>query len=104
MSEHLELGRSLRDEGMAKAEESTNEWWRSCGLRAIEAAAKTGQVFQAFDLVERYGLEEPANPKAQWGPLLAAARRAGLIVPAGWGESKRPTAHASGVKLWRGAA
>lgn len=103
MSEQLELGAYLKEEGMAAADASTDGWWRECCDRAIQQAADTGRPFQAFDLCEWFGLPEPRHAN-QWGPRLSSAAKRGVIVPAGWAESNRPTTAKSAVRLWRGAA
>lgn len=91
-----------KQQGMAAAAASTDDWWRSCAMQAIEALAATGEEFQSYDLVLRYGLSEPAHPN-QWGPLLRSAARAGLICKAGVAESKRPETNKSLTRTWRGA-
>lgn len=101
MSTQLELGDALKQDGMARAEASTDDWWRETCDRAIAEAARSGRPFQAFDLCEWYGLPEPRHPN-QWGPRLSAAAKQGVIVAAGWAESHRPTTAKSAVRVWRG--
>lgn len=103
MTEQLTLGDALKEQGMAAADASTDEWWRDCCDRAIQQAADLGRPFQAFDLCEWFGLPEPRHAN-QWGPRLSAAAKRGVIVAAGWAESNRPTTARSAVRLWRGAA
>lgn len=92
-----------KQQGMGTAADSTDPWWHACAMQAIREIAKTGEEFQSYDLVLRYGVPEPANPN-HWGPLLRDAAKAGLIVKAGFGASKRPTSARSALRLWRGAA
>lgn len=102
MTEQLTIGDLLKADGMARAEQSTDDWWRSSCDQAIAEAARLGRPFQAFDLCEWFGLPEPRHPN-QWGPRLSAAAKQGVIEAAGWAESKRPTTAKSAVRLWRGA-
>lgn len=101
--EQLTLADALKADGMARADAGTDDWWRSCCDRAIRQAATTGRPFQAWDLTEWYGLPEPRHPN-QWGPRLSAAAKQGVIVAAGWAESKRPTTAKSAVRTWVGVA
>lgn len=103
MSEQLTIGEALKQDGMARADDSTDNWWRQTCDRAIAEAAASGRPFQAFDLCEWYGLPEPRHPN-QWGPRLSAAAKHGVIVATGWAESHRPTTAKSAVRVWRGAA
>jgi hypothetical protein len=98
------LGDALKQDGMARAEASTDPWWRSCAMTALETEAKTGRVFQSYDLVLRYGLDEPPSGPNAWGSLLGAAARAGLIEAVGYAPSNRPTTAKSAVRTWRGVA
>lgn len=100
-AEQLELGQALKEDGMRRADENTDDWWRNTCDRAIAEAARTGKPFQAFDLCEWYGLPEPHSANA-WGPRLAAAARRGVIEGIGWGPSSRPTTAKSAVRIWRG--
>ena len=102
MTEQLELGQVLKDEGMARAESSTDPWWRSCAMTALTTEAKTGRVFQSYDLVLRYGIPEPPSGPNAWGSLLGSAAKAGLIEPVGYAPSSRPTTAKSAVRTWRG--
>lgn len=96
------LGETLKAEGMARAEQSTDDWWRDTCDRAIDQAALTGRPFQAFDLCEWYGLPEPRSANA-WGPRLSAAAKRGVIRAVGYAPSSRPTTAKSAVRLWQGA-
>lgn len=81
---------------------SDDDWWRSCATAAIETEARTGRTFQAYDLVEIYGLAEPSS-SAQWGSLFRALHVAGVIKPVGYAQSKRPTVAGSACRVWIGA-
>lgn len=96
-------GAERKSDGMAAADAGTDAWWRQTCDRAIAEAARLGRPFQAFDLTRLYGLPEPRHGN-QWGPRFASARKAGLIEPAGWAESDRPTTARSAVRLWRGVS
>lgn len=102
MTEQLELGQVLKEDGMRRAAESSDPWWRSCAMQAVEAEAATGRVFQSYDLVLRYGLPEPPSGPNAWGSLLGSAAKAGLIVAVGYAPSSRPTTAKSAVRTWRG--
>ena len=97
------LGEQAKADGMARAEEATDSWWASCCDQAIAAMALTGKEFQAFDLVLVLGLKEPDHPNA-WGPRFAAAAKRGVIRPAGYAPSNRPTTARSAVRTWVGIA
>jgi hypothetical protein len=106
MPEQLDLAEALRDvnEGMADAAAATSpDWWKRAE-RAVLWLAREGVEFQAYDVVERFGMDEPDNPAKQWGSLLAALHKEGLIEPAGYAQSKRPTASKSAVRTWKGTA
>jgi hypothetical protein len=76
--------------------------WALGAMSAIEAMARTGARFTAFDVKERFQLPEPAH-HSEWGRLFAAAHAAGVIEHAGATTSRRRTTAASLVRVWRGA-
>jgi hypothetical protein len=102
MTEQLTLADALKEQGLAQVDSNASDWWKQCADQGIRHLASTGQVFQCADLID-LGVPEPHHPNA-WGARMNAAAKAGLIVPAGWGASKRPTVAKSAVRLWRGAA
>jgi hypothetical protein len=104
MAEQLDLAEALRDinEGMADTAAAASPDWWSRAERAVLWLAREGAEFQAYDVVERFGLDEPDNTAKQWGALFGALRKAGLIEPAGYAQSKRPTAMKSAVRTWQG--
>ncbi len=77
--------------------------WALGAMSAIEAMARTGARFTAYDVAERYRLPEPRH-HSQWGRLFAAAHAAGTITPVGATTSRRRTTAASLVRVWRGTA
>ncbi|MEU6034014.1 hypothetical protein ABZ801_01250 [Actinomadura sp. NPDC047616] len=89
--------------GLAEAVEAADPDWWDQAVAAVRKLAATGAPFQAYDLVTRCGLPEPSNPAKQWGALFAALSREGLIIPTGYGHSRRPTARSSAARIWRGA-
>jgi hypothetical protein len=106
VAEQIELAEALRDtnEGMANTAAAASPDWWSRAERAVLWLAREGEPFQAYDVVLRFGMDEPDNPAKQWGALLAALRKEGLIEHAGFDQSKRPTASKSAVRTWRGTA
>lgn len=104
--EQLDLAEALRDvnEGMADTAAAASPDWWSRAESAVLWLAREGAEFQAYDVVERFGLDEPDNTAKQWGALFAALRKADLIEPAGYAQSSRPTASKSAVRTWRGTA
>lgn len=91
-----------KQQGMAQVDSNTSDWWKDTADQAIRHLAAVGDVFQTYDLA-LLGVPEPHHPNA-WGARMGAAAKAGVIVPAGYGPSKRPTTAKSLVHLWRGAA
>ncbi|MEE2040135.1 hypothetical protein Q8791_23230 [Nocardiopsis sp. CT-R113] len=79
------------------------DWW-SRASRAVAQLAREGRPFQAYDVVTRFGVEEPDNGAKQWGALFSAMRKAGVIVHHGYTTSARPTANSSACRQWIGAA
>ena len=88
---------------MDRADAGTDEWWRECCDRAIADAAASGQEFQSWDLVLRYGLAEPRDHH-QWGPRFAKAAADGVIEWVRYEKSIRPNTRRSVLSVWRGTA
>ncbi|SCX37990.1 hypothetical protein SAMN03159343_0260 [Klenkia marina] len=95
-----QLNRLLRDEGIARADESLDGWTRSCWQTGIAYWASTGWEFTA-DEVRALGVPDPANPNAVGAQFMAAAR-AGLIRPMGFVQSRRPSRHGAWLRQWVG--
>lgn len=102
----MELADALEpvNAGMAETARAADDWWWAQATQAVRQLAREGRPFQAYDLVERFGVPEPANGKAQWGALFAALRKAGLVEHHGYTTSRRPTAQGSACRQWIGAA
>lgn len=81
---------------------SADEWWKSCAMRALRTKAASGQIFDAFDLTEM-GVPDPMHPN-HWGSLFRVAANAGLITEAGFHQSRRPGRAGGVCRLWKGAA
>ena len=94
------LGEKLRDEGIARADGSLDTWTRSCWQTAINYWASTGLPFGA-DECRELGVPEPTSPGAI-GAIFMANSRAGIIQPAGFVQSRRPSRHASWQRQWVG--
>lgn len=99
-AEQLDLGAMLRDQALAEVRARTDSTWRAAALNGLQELARTGEVFEAYDLI-LLGVPEPEH-SSRWGALFNAAARAGIITAAGFGPSKRPTVRGSALRLWRG--
>lgn len=86
---------------LSVVDESADEWWHDCALRAIEWLAATGTEFDAAD-VAQMGVPDPDVP-ARWGAVFQAARRRGVIVPVGYTLARRRARHAGVNRVWIGA-
>ncbi len=91
------------NQGMAQTAHATSPDWWSRASRAVAQLAREGKPFQAYDIVTRFGVEEPDNGAKQWGALFASMRKAGLIEHASYTTSRRPTANGSACRQWVGA-
>jgi hypothetical protein len=80
------------------------ETWLTAVRPAFEKAAATGKTFTAYEIAHDNQLPEPPDSAHHWGRLMTLLREEGWIRHAGWACSPRPTAHASGVRTWRGTA
>ncbi|AQA26216.1 hypothetical protein BTZ20_4475 [Rhodococcus sp. MTM3W5.2] len=87
--------------GVQDAVENRDEWWWAGAMAALKAAAATGREFDSYDLTEWYGINGPDHP-ARWGGLFASAKKEGLIEPAGFCVSRRPTRSGGITRRWRG--
>lgn len=76
-----------------------DDWWQRLVLQAI-SALPVGEVFQLFDVVERYGLPEPTS-SAQHGAVMGRARKEGLVDRVGAEPSRRPSTHGALTRTWR---
>lgn len=102
--DQLSLADLLEDTnaGMAETVRATSGDWWSRASAAVAQLAREGQPFQAYDVVDRFGVEEPENGAKQWGALFAALRKAGVIEHHGFTTSRRPTANGSACREWIG--
>lgn len=66
-------GRTLRDLGVAIADENADDWWKSTADQAIDHLASLGRPFSADD-VRALGVPDPASPRA-WGARFLTASR-----------------------------
>jgi hypothetical protein len=96
----LEQARAARDVGVELVNGNTSAEWRDCCDRAIDELAASGRDFQAADIM-LLGVPDPANPNSLGGAFHRASR-AGIIECVGFEPSRRPTVHASIVRVWRG--
>jgi hypothetical protein len=97
------VGDRLKAQGMAEADDSTDDDWKSECDEGIAAMARRGTPFQAHDLVDQGLVREPANHH-QWGPRFAYAARRGVIREVAAVKSKRTASRSSRLVTWIGAA
>jgi len=100
-STQTELGRRVRDEGVALTNANGDAWWRGCFDRAVAQLASTGHRFTTdftTDEVFAPGVPLPDHPIR----VGAAAAMAGVIAPAGYRLSTRPSRPAGVVGEWIG--
>jgi hypothetical protein len=97
------LGERLKNDGMAEADQATDDDWKERCDDAIDEMARRGLPFQASDLVELGLVEEPANHH-QWGPRFCYAARRGVIREAAASKSRRTASRSSRLVTWIGAA
>jgi len=91
------LSRLLRDEGIARANENADSWWRSCADAAIDYLAALGRPFSG-DGVQRL-IPSPDSP-CRMGARFHVAIRAGVIRPVGYTLSCRPSRHRGVLRLY----
>ncbi|NIL74422.1 hypothetical protein RhoFasB10_00506 [Rhodococcus sp. B10] len=70
-------------------------------MAALKSKAETGLVFEAYDLTDEFGIDDPDHP-GRWGALFREANRLGVIEPAGYCVARRPTRAGGLTRLWRG--
>lgn len=93
------LSAALRDYNLAKANDGTNAWWKSCADAAIDYLAALDYPFSADHVAAL--VPEPDHP-CRWGARFHAAVRAGVVVPIGYTLSNRPSRHRGVQRLYVG--
>ncbi|WP_432051756.1 hypothetical protein [Streptomyces xiamenensis] len=78
------------------------EAWLEEVRPAYERAARSGREWTTYEVARAEDLPDPPDPATHWGRLMTLLHAEGLIEPAGWATSLRPTVHSSGVRRWRG--
>lgn len=96
----LQLGRQLRDKGMAQVTAASDDADRAAIDQAIARAAATGLTFSANDVRQ---LLPPGIRAPLVGARFMAASRRGDIVKVGFTPSTDPGTHAHPVAIWRRA-
>lgn len=100
----LAEGRRRRDEGAQAAgsglPDHIESEWRTKAQAVLAELIAEGEPFRADDLVERAG--PPPHPNMLGGLFLGASRR-GEIVPVGYGQGTRASAHARVQRIWSAA-
>lgn len=76
--------------------------WVDLVRPAFIAAARSGRLFTSYEVVKDNDLPEPPNARADWGNLVLALVRDGLIEHVTFDRSSRPTGERSAVAVWRG--
>lgn len=93
-------GDQLRDAALDAVEDSAPDDWKELAYAAVLRCAETFEYFTSDDVWEALDAVPP-EPRAL-GAIMAAARRAGAIVPTDRvTKSYRPTCHSRPVRLWR---
>lgn len=103
----LLVGRKLRDEGMAKAEQATREQYRSEFYATVERLAATGEPFTSEDVINLIGLPSGSpglHRNNAVGALMQGCARRKIIVRHGdTTQSRRALSHAAELTYWIGA-
>lgn len=98
----LDAGRRRRDDGVAQAE--TNTWtpWKVKANAELERWSREGVEGTSDDLLEAIG-EPPLSSRNAVGALFQGAARRGLIANTDrYVVSRRESAHARRIAVWRG--
>jgi hypothetical protein len=96
-------GERLKAQGMAEADNATDDDWKSECDDGIAEMARRGIPFQAHDLVDQGLVREPADHH-QWGPRFSYAARRGVIREVAATKSRRTASRSSRLVTWIGAA
>ncbi|WP_113717296.1 hypothetical protein [Arthrobacter dokdonensis] len=76
--------------------------WADEAIQAIEAEARTGRTFDAYQLQQRQGVADPPSVQ-QWGSVFKTAARRGIIQQAGFHITNRPTRRGGITRVWVGS-
>jgi hypothetical protein len=98
-----QAGDRLKAEGMADADDVTDDDWKTECDDAIAEMARRRIPFQASDLVREGLVTEPVNHH-QWGPRFSYAARRGVIREVTASKSRRASSRSSRLVTWIGAA
>lgn len=96
-------GDRLKAQGMAEADDATDNDWKAACDDAIATMARRRIPFQASDLVREGLVREPPNHH-QWGPRFSHAARRGVIREVAATKSRRTASRSSRLVTWIGAA
>lgn len=99
--EQLELGQALRDEGIARVTEASDQWERDVIDQAISAMVERGRPFSANDVRP---LLPPGVRPALVGARFRTAALHRKIRRVGYVPSTDPGTHAHPIALWIGPA
>jgi hypothetical protein len=104
MSDQLDMGALLRDEGIARAELAAMPWGAVAFdvLVEILPSLTTLTSEDVWAELDRRGIPRPAEGRAM-GAVMQRAIRAGLIVPVGFTTSTVPAHHKDPTRLYRRA-
>jgi hypothetical protein len=96
---HAALSATLRDYGIAQANENADQWWSSCADRAIEYLAAVGEPFSADHVAAL--VPTPDHP-CRMGARFHAAVKARTVRPVGYTLSERPSRHRGVQRVYVG--
>lgn len=96
----MSTGAELRDAGVARVLEHTEERWKAEANRVIDEWAAAGYAFTAEHLRTHVG--DPPGHQNAMGAIFRAAVARKRIRPIAFTTAKRPTSHAGVLRVYRG--
>lgn len=100
----FDTGEQLRDAGIQQAIDHANEVtekWSEIAYKFLLEYVKTTRQFMTEDLREASSGKVPEPPSLRaWGGIVTRARKAGIIIPAGYKSVKNVRAHCTPAQVW----
>ena len=99
-------GRQLRDEGIKRATERTEQihpGWQERALSYVKEFVIYNEVFLGEDIrtyAEERGFDAPSHKRA-WGAVMMTAAKKKIVEKIGTRKVKNPRAHTAIATLWR---